>query len=145
MPAGTTPVAAAVDAAGVSARELAVLLEISEPAAWDILTQAHELSMCLSLRQLLRLATRLGTSPLSLLPEPAVPARDHRPLTQLAAEVRAYCALHHIGAEQFSEQAGWDIRQFLATPDSAFDDWCLDALIDICHTLGLHWPDYLPE
>jgi len=145
MQAGTTPVAVAADAAGASASELARLLGISEPAAWDVLTQPDELSMCLSLRQLLRLSARLGVSTLSLLPEPPVAAREHLPFVQLAAEIRAYCSAHHFSIEQFGEQAGWDVQQFLVTPDFALDDWCLDALTDICHTLGLHWPDYLPE
>ena len=145
MQAGTNPVAAAADAAGASASELATLLEISEPAAWDILTQPNELSMCLSLRQLLRLSARLGVSALSLLPEPVVAAREHRSFVQLAAEIRAYCGTHLLSIEQFGERAGWDVQQFLIAPDSALDDWCLDALTDICHTLGLHWPEYLPN
>lgn len=145
MQAGTTLVAAAADAAGASASEIATLLDISEPAAWDVLTQPDELSMCLSLRQLLRLSARLGVSTLSLLPKPAVEAREHRSFVQLAAEIRAYCAAHHLGAEQFSERAGWDVQQFLVAPDSALDDWCLAAFADICHTLGLHWPGYFPN
>ena len=145
MQAGTTPVAAAAEAAGASASELATLLDISEPAAWDVLTQPNELSMCLSLRQLLRLSARLGVSTLSLLPEPAVAAREHRSFVQLAAEIRDYCAAHHLDIEQFGERAGWDVQQFLTAPDSALDDWCLDVLTDICHTVGLHWPDYLPK
>jgi hypothetical protein len=143
--ASASPVAAAAEAAGVLAPELATLLGISEPAAWDLLTHTDELSMCLSLRQLLRLSARLRVSSLSLLPQPPAAAREHRSFPQLAAEIRAYCATRHLSIEQFSEAAGWGVQHFLTAPDSALDDWCLDALSDICHTLGLHWPDYLPE
>ena len=143
--AGDSPVAAAAEAAGVPAPELAALLGISEPAAWDLLIHADELSMCLSLRQLLRLPARLRVGAWSLLPEPPAPRREHRSLAQLAVEVSAYCATRQLSIEQFGDLAGWDVQHFIATPDSALDDWCLDSLSDICHRLGLHWPDYLPE
>jgi hypothetical protein len=143
--ASDSPVAAAAEAAGVLAPELATLLGISEPAAWDLLTHTDELSMCLSLRQLLRLSARLRVPAWSLLPEPPAPRREHHSLAHLAAEVSAYCAAHQISIEQFGDLAGWDVQHFIATPDSALDDWCLDTLTAICHTLGLHWPDYLPE
>ena len=139
-----SPVAAAAEAAGTSAPELAQLLGTSEPAAWDVLVYSDELSICLSLRQLLRLAARLRVSALSLLPD-APSTREHHSLAELASEVRAYCTTNHLSTEQFGEAAGWDVQQFLVAPDSALDNWCLDALTDICHTLGLHWPNYFPN
>ena len=142
--ANISPVAAAAEAAGTSAPELAQLLSISEPAAWDVLAYSDELSMCLSLRQLLRLADRLSVSALSLLPDAPL-AREHQSLTELASEVRAYCTTHHLSTEQFGDTAGWNVQQFLVAPDSALDNWCLDALIDVCHTSGLHWPNYFPN
>ena len=138
-------VSAAADAAGASAAELAQLLGVSQPAAWDVLTCPNEVSTCLSLRQLARLAARLRISPLSLLSVSVAPAQEHRSLAQLAAEVSAYCAAHHLSIEQFSESAGWSVQQLIAAPESALDDWCLDALTDVCRTLGFHWPDYLPQ
>ena len=145
MKANPSRVAAAADGAGVSSREIATLLGISEAAAWDILTQPHEFSYCLSLREVLVLSTRLSVPVISLLSEPPAAAREHCSFVQLAVEIQAYCAVHHLSVKQFGERAGWDVRQFLAMPDSALDDWCLDTLADICRTSGLHWPEYLPE
>lgn len=145
MKADPSRVAAAAGGAGISAHEIATLLAVSEPAAWDILTQPHEVSQCLSLRELLLLSARLGVPALSLLADPPAVAREHRSFAQLAAKIRAYCAGHHLSVEQFGGLAGWEVRHFLVAPDSALDEWCLDALADICQILRLHWPEYLPD
>jgi hypothetical protein len=99
--------------------------------------------MCLTLRQLLQLATTLSVSPLSLIPDAPASARVHRTLPELARTIRDFCAARGLSVAQFREHAGWDVRGFLRAPDSALNDWCLDTLRHVCHASDLHWPDFL--
>jgi hypothetical protein len=106
-------------------------VEWSDPvgtAVRDLFTQPDELSISLSLRQLLQLARRFRVPALSLLREPPAAVRERRLFTELAADIRAYCDAHHLSIRRFGEQAGWKVEQFVTAPDSALDEWCLDAL-----------------
>ena len=141
----TTPVALARERAGISVPSLAAAVGIPEPACWDLLDQASEVSMCLTLRQLAQLASALAVPQLSLVPDAPRSARVHRTLPELADAVRDFCSVHHLNADQFGEKAGWDVQRFLRAPDSALDDWCLDSLRGVCHAVDLHWPDFLPD
>lgn len=140
-----TPVAAARERIGISVPDLAAAVGINEPSCWDLLSDADEVSMCLTLRQLLRLASALHLPPISLLTDPPPPARNRHSLRELAPAIREFCAVRGFSAEQFGEHAGWDVQRFLEAPDSALDDWCVDSLRGVCHALDLHWPDFLPD
>ena len=140
-----TPVAVARERAGITVPSLAAAVGISEPACWDLLDQPTEVSTCLTLRQLVQLATVLDVPALSLIPNAPDRVQTHRSLTQLAHAVREFCAARGFTAEQFGERAGWDVQRFLQEPDSALDDWCLDSLRGVCHALDLHWPEFLPD
>jgi hypothetical protein len=124
---------------------LAAAIGITTPACWDLLDQPSEVSMCLTLRQLAQLASALTVTPLSLIPDAPPSAQRDRTLSELADAVRDFCSAHHLSIDQFSEEAGWDVRRFLEAPDSALDDWCLDSLRGVCHAVDLHWPDFLPD
>jgi hypothetical protein len=140
-----TPVAVARERAGISVPSLAAAVGITEPACWDLFDQPSEVSMCLTLRQLLQLATVLAVAPLSLVPSAPASASTHRTLPELADAVRDFCSARGFSADQFGEKAGWDVQRFLQAPDSALDDWCLDSLRGVCDALDLHWPDFLPD
>ena len=141
----TTPVAVARERAGISVPSLAAALEITEPACWDLLYHPSEVSMCLTLRQFVQLASVLAAPPLSLVPDAPASARVHRTLPELAGAIREFCAARGFSVEQFGKHAGWDVQGFLQAPDSALDDWCLDTLRHVCHALDLDWPDFLPD
>jgi hypothetical protein len=141
----TTPVALARERAGISVPSLAAAVGITESACWDLLNHPSEVSMCLTLRQLAQLASALGVAPLSLVADAPPSAQRHRMLAELADAVRNFCSTHHLSVDQFGEKAGWDVRRFLQAPDSALDDWCLDSLCGVCHTVDLHWPDFVPD
>jgi hypothetical protein len=139
---GMTPVAAARDRADISVPSLAAAVGITEAACWDLLDQPGEVSMCLTLRQLVRLA---AVSPLSLVPNAPARGQSHRTFPELADAIREFCSARGFSADQFGEKAGWDVQHFLEAPDSALDDWCLDSLRGVCDALDLHWPDFLPD
>jgi hypothetical protein len=123
---------------------LAAAIGINEPSCWDLLVHESELTCALSLRQFVRLGSVLGVSPFSLLPVQS-PPHTRRSLPDLAAAIRDFCAARGVSIALFSDSAGWDVGPFLRSPDFALDNWCLDTLRHVCHALGLHWPDYLPD
>jgi hypothetical protein len=139
----TTPVAVARERVGISVPALAAALGITEPAGWDLLYHPSEVSMCLTLRQFVQLASILAVPAVSLVPDAPLSASVHRPLPELADAIRQFCVQRGFSAEQFGEHAGWNVQHFLEKPDSALDDWCLDTLRHVCHTLDLHWPDFI--
>src|ERR1700730_9959977 len=141
----TTPVALARERAGISVPELAAAVGINEPSCWDLLHHRSEVSMCLTLRQLVRLATVLAVPPLSLVPGAPATRQSHRTLPELADAIREFCSARGFKADQFGEKAGWDVQRFLEAPDSALDDWCHDSLRGVCGALDFHWPDFLPD
>ena len=65
----TTPVAVARERVGISVPALAAALGITEPAGWDLLHHPSEVSMCLTLRQFVRLASILAVPAVSLVPD----------------------------------------------------------------------------
>lgn len=144
MPTSTIPLAEAAAAAEVSAREVAALLGVSEAAAWDLLNYSDEASACLSLRKLLQLSARLQVAVPSILTYPPAPVSEHLSLVQLASAVHSFRTRQQLSVPAFSELAGWDVQQFLSSPDAALDTWCLDTLVDVCQAAGLPWLVYLP-
>jgi hypothetical protein len=140
-----TPVAIGRERVGISVPQLAALVGINEPSCWDLLHHPDEISMCLTLRQVLRLASALRVPAISLLADSPPPARAQHTLRQLADAVCSFCAKRDLTVDQFGEQSGWDVQRFLDSPDSALDTWCLDTLRDVCQTLDLHWPEFLPD
>jgi len=140
-----TPVAVARERADISVPSLAAAVRIMEPACWDLLHHPSEVSMCLTLRQLVQLAAVLAVPPLSLVPDAPATAQSHRTLLELGDAIRDFCSARGFSADQFGEKAGWDVQRFLEAPDSALDDWCLDSLRGVCDALDLHWPDFLPD
>ena len=137
------PIAVVREHIGLSVPALAAAIGIGEPWCWDLLSYEDELASTLSLRQLLRAAAALRTSPLSLLPVPVAPTGKQHSLVELAERITRFCSERGITTEQFGDLAGWDVEGMLAAPDTALDDWCLECLQDVCSTLGLHWPDFL--
>ena len=138
------PIDAARERAGLSVPEFAAAIGINPAWCWDLVSYEAELASTLSLRQFLCAASVLGVSPLSLLPEPVSPAAEHRSFAELAELVTRFCADREISADHFGEIAGWDIQSALAFPDTIVDTWDLDCLRDVCATLEVHWPNYLP-
>lgn len=137
------PIAEARKRANLSVPDLAAAIGINQPWCWDLLGEEEELYSTLSLRQFLRAATALRVSPLSLVPEQVLPAKEPRSFEELVVRITRFCAGCGITPDQFGDLAGWDVRSVLAAPSAALDDWCLDCLRDVCAALNLHWPDFL--
>jgi transcriptional regulator with XRE-family HTH domain len=138
-------IAAARAQLGLSHANVADQLGLSVQSYWDLETHDDEAFYCLSLRQLIRLADILGVSVIDLAnDDPPVPVSPPVTPTDIVATLRQRLVEPPLSVELLSEQLGWDVAGVLANPDSIWEDWCLDALRDVCGPLGLDWRAVLP-
>jgi hypothetical protein len=140
----TTPISIAFERSGLSVAQLSKALGINDSWTHDLLGCEDEINT-LNLRQALRLAELLDVPFLSLLPIQADAKRSSRSFQDLADCIRGFCVESQLTVEQFGDEAGWEIEEFLDSPDTALEDWNIDWLVDVCAVLGLHWPDFLPD
>lgn len=141
----STPVGEAFERTGIRVPELAKAVGIGEASCFDLLEHEDELTSCLTLRQVSRLAGVLRVPVVMLLEDPPAPAKARRSFGDLAEAILQFCEAQKLTVEQFGDDANWDVQPFLKAPDSALDGWCLDTLMEVCEALDLHWPDYLPD
>jgi transcriptional regulator with XRE-family HTH domain len=104
---------------------------------WDLETVEPEITIAVSLRQIIALCNMLKLPPGELftgLPQ----AKD----TEHAMNVQALVQLipDHQIAEQLTlaEFEGWRLEEVLSNPDSALESWNLDCLRDVAAALGVN-------
>ena len=139
-----TPASKAFARSGLSISEVSRALGINDAWAHDILDYEDEIQTTLSVSQALRLATLLQKPLPDLLEDPGTSPAAQCSFHDLANAVRSHCETQRQSLEAFEEQAGWDLRDFLAHPDSAPEQWSLDCLIDVCSAVGRNWREFLP-
>jgi hypothetical protein len=130
---------------GLTEKQLAERLGISLPAYCDLESYDDEAFTCLSLGQLRDLGVALGVPARQLLaPDGAGMSLLSFPMAALLDRVRVEIAQSGLTVEEFGERVGWDIASALAHPESAWTDWCVDGLQDICSAVGVDWLSVLP-
>lgn len=124
--------------------ELAELLGITLPHVWDLEGVDHEVSMTLSMTQLLRLSEALHLSPrrLAEVENIALPYRQPEELRDL---IQHYCRERGLTVEAFSDEVGWDLDNFMAHPPAGFGEWNLECLKDVCSGLGINLGEFIPD
>src|SRR6185436_8035840 len=111
----------------------------------DLELYDDELFTCISVRDLLRLASVLDTSAPALLFGEHAPA-PIRPLTfsAIAESIRRHLSATNTNAEQWGELVGWDIQPVLDDAE-ALGTFNIQGLRDIGTALGLDWVGALIE
>ncbi len=141
-----SPLAIAANSSGVSIEEIAALLDINLPWAWDLWTDKEDDEIyTLTLGKLQSLVPRLHVEVTALVYESPGPARRRASLDELAMDARVFCDTSKLSMDEFSDLVGWEMQVFFDRTDSAWEDWNLEWLKDVCGVLGLHWPDYFPN
>jgi transcriptional regulator with XRE-family HTH domain len=127
---------------GISARELAAEVGMTEASYFDLEAYDEEAYMCLTLAQLRALADRLGTSPARLLDQ----NEGKTPLNAvaLAGALRVAVGESDDRIAAFESQVGWELSAFLNKPETLLT-WTPVALRDLCDALRLDWVSALPE
>jgi transcriptional regulator with XRE-family HTH domain len=136
---------AARERTGLDREEVAGRLGVTYESVWDLEAFPDEIAMTLSLAEVVALARLVGVAPLALLTDVEPDASQRMPMEDLIDRVRA-----RGDPDLFAERAGWDVRPALAEPATAWRDWSVDCLRDVCAEAGVDWtavlidpPDHL--
>jgi hypothetical protein len=125
---------------GVAAARLGVNFESYADLEWF----DDEVFTTLSLTEVLSLAEMLHLSAVELLTTDDHGARTAAvSMSSLMKTVRARIKEEGTTVESFGDRIGWDIASAVADPSSAWQDWNVDCLIDVCTAVGVEWPAIL--
>src|SRR5205085_7022606 len=101
--------------AGKSPTDVATQLGLNDAWYHDLEHHDGELAATLTLFQAIELAYALGTQLHTLLGEPST-SEERLALTELPPRIRTHLASTGLTIEQFEEQLGWELRDFLESP-----------------------------
>ena len=102
-----------------------------------------EVFTTLSLTEVLKLAEMLHLSAVELLTTDDHARTAAVSMSSLMKTVQARIQEDGTTVESFGDRIGWDIASALAEPSSAWQDWNVDCLIDVCTAVGVEWPAIL--
>jgi transcriptional regulator with XRE-family HTH domain len=138
---------ALIDKAGLSDAEVAARLDSKRSPGmmgiWDLAAYDEELPTVTSIEDALRLANILGVSLRELL-QPGharVPVVSFVELTLL---IKKKLEQDHLKLSEFEDLVGWRLEQFMADPNSAFDEPII-FLEWLCRELGIDLLTVIPE
>ena len=110
----------------------------------DIEAYDDEISTSISIGQLRSLANALDRRLDQLLGvAPSDPADSEISIDALLDRVRAELAKRKESVEEFGDRIGWDISSAVEAPASAWVDWNLDCLRDVCRAVSCDWVSVL--
>jgi transcriptional regulator with XRE-family HTH domain len=130
--------------AGKSASEVADRLGLN--AAWygDLEQHDDELASTLTLFQAMELASMLGVRLGELLSDRVLPSESIS-LVDLPSRINMHVARESISIEQFEEQIGWELGDFLKSPIKAAAELPIVFLQAISAPLGINWLSLIPN
>lgn len=129
---------------GKSPSEVATQLGLNDAWYHDLEHHDGELASTLTLFQAIELAHALGTQLHSLLGEVDIP-EDRLALMELPQKIRAHLASTGVTLEQFEEQVGWELRDFLESPAKACAESPIIFLQALAAHLGINWLSLVPD
>jgi hypothetical protein len=120
---------------------MAEQLRISLPAYHDLESFDDELATCLSLEQVRSLAEMLRLPVTALIADHpnATASGAAMSMTELIDRIRRRLVQEGISVDAFSDRIGWDVTAALNDPDSAWRDWNIDCLNDVCAEIEIDW------
>jgi hypothetical protein len=111
---------------------------------WDLEFHDDEAFTVISVRDLVMLAGILRTPLIRLLfgaaPLPALPAV---PYAEIARRIHARIEDEGISADELSEQAGWEVAEYLEAPDKLVE-LPICGFRSVCRVAGVDWTAALP-
>ena len=125
--------------AGLDERTMAERVGINLPSYFDLESYDDEIFTCLTLEEVTRLARALGITVRSLIASDPVGSPGAISMRDLVERVRQRVADQGITADALFERVGWDISPALDDPESAWRDWNIDCLRDVCAEIGVDW------
>lgn len=129
--------------AGKSAGEIAQQLGLNDAWYHDLEHRDGELVSTLTLFQAMELASLLHVRLPDLLEEDASPGEEI-PLTGLPLRIETHLARTGISIDEFEEQVGWDVREFMGSPLTVVAECPIAFLQALAKRLGTNWLSFVP-
>ena len=130
--------------AGKSSSEVAAHLGLNQAWYEDLEHHDDELASTLTLFQAIELASVLGVRLRDLWTEKAPPGESIA-LVDVPARIQEHVARNGISLEQFEEQVGWELRNFLESPIKVAAESPIMFLQTIAEPLGINWLSFVPD
>jgi transcriptional regulator with XRE-family HTH domain len=130
--------------AGRSREEVAGHLGINNAWYDDLERYDEELTSTLTLFQATALASFLGVG-LSELVSGSDQAHEAFSIMDLPSRIRSHLEQNGISVEQFEEELGWDIREFLESPLKVAAESPIMFLQGVSEALGIDWLAMVPD
>ena len=130
--------------AGKSAGEIAQQLGLNDAWYHDLEHRDEELASTLTLFQAMELASFLGVRLPALLGEDAW-AGEEIPLISLPARIEAHLARTGMSIDEFEEQVGWEVREFVQSPLKVAAESPIIFLQALAEHLGMNWLSFVPQ
>jgi hypothetical protein len=114
--------------------------------AWyhDLEQHDAELASTLTLFQAIDLASILGVHLRDLLGDGAL-AEETISIAELPARINAHVAREGISIEQFEDQVGWELGDFLSSPINGAAELPIAFLQALASPLGINWLSLVPD
>jgi transcriptional regulator with XRE-family HTH domain len=128
---------------GLSLKQLADALAISTADAFEVKLHDDEVVTTLDLCKLARLLTQLGLTLSEVFPNASFTADASKSPNELKNRVLAFCQSEGMQMVEFEDKAGWEIGTFIQNPTTAWVEWNVDCLNDVCLTIGEATEQYL--
>jgi transcriptional regulator with XRE-family HTH domain len=130
--------------AGKSRHEVAGHLGLNDAWYNDLEHHDDELASTLTLFQGVELASFLGVRLRDLLAEGRSPD-ELIALTELPSRITAHLTQSGMSVEQFEEEVGWDLREFLQSPLKLAAESPIMFLQTLAEHLGIDWLSLVPD
>jgi hypothetical protein len=92
----------------------------------------------------MELASILGVHLRDLLSDGASPD-ETIPILELPARINAHVAREGISIEQFEDQVGWELREFLSAPIKGAAELPILFIQAVASPLGINWLSLVPD
>jgi DNA-binding XRE family transcriptional regulator len=134
------------EAVGKSQQEMADLLGMTFMSYFDLELHDDELCSIPSLREVKKMCDIFGISPTELL-------TGNQKLNRLPAQISFQALMEKVKIhlvekrqtqEEFEDEAGWHLSDYLADPEKIWDE-PISFLQDICEPLGVDWVATIPR
>ena len=130
--------------AGKSQAEVGERLQVNPAWYQDLETRDDELATTLTLFQVIDLADFLGVSP-GILVGAGATDEAHIPVMGLPARIQAHLAAHGLALQEFEEELGWELDDFLRAPLKAAAELPLEFFQALAPRLGFDWLALVPQ
>jgi transcriptional regulator with XRE-family HTH domain len=130
--------------AGKSTAHMAEQLGLNPAWYSDLEQRDDELVSTLTLFQAMNLAAILSVRVDELLLSDRPSPEQHIPLLSLPDRIRAHAAREGISIEQFGDQIGWELNEFMDSPLKGAAEFPILFLQDLARQLGIDWLRLIP-